>query len=157
MSSRAGAIAWVWLPVLAWMALILTLSSQSNLPSRENPVTGEVIRSTYTLAKLAHVVEYAVLALLILRAATTSKGGIGLNFLTAAIWTVTVATLFGAADELRQSFVPNREPSFGDVLIDGTSALTAVCVASLARRLGVGRGMPRRTSRPVQSSPPVGK
>ena len=63
----------------------------------------------------------------------------------------------GAADELRQSFVPNREPSFGDVLIDGASALAAVCVASVARKLRAGRGTPRRTSWPVRSSPTVGE
>lgn len=155
--SRLGSVAWAWLPVLAWMALILTLSSQSNVPARENPVTGEVIRSTYTLAKLAHVVEYAVLALLLLRATTSPLGGIRLGFVVAALWSIVAATLFGAADELRQSFVPNREPSFGDVLIDGASALAAVCVASVARRLRAGLGILRRTTRPVRSSPPVGE
>src|SRR3712207_1649192 len=107
--SRLGALAWAWLPVLLWMALILGLSGQSNLPARQNPATGEVIRSTYTLAKLAHVVEYGVLGLLLLRATMLSGGGPGLRFASAAVWTVAATTLFGGLDELRQSLVPNRE------------------------------------------------
>lgn len=158
--SRLGALAWAWLPVLVWMALILALSGQSSLPARQNPATGEVIRSTYTLAKLAHVVEYSVLALLILRATTTPLGGLRLHFLAAVLWTIAAATLFGAVDELRQSLVPNREPRLGDVLIDGASALASVCVASLARRLCAGRGkrgrFSRRVRQPVRPIPPVG-
>ena len=147
--SRLGALASAWLPVLVWMAVILTLSGQSNLPARQNPATGEVIRSTYTLAKLAHVVEYGVLGLLILRAMTTPLGGLGLSFASAARWTVAAATLFGAADELRQSLVPNREPSVGDVLIDGASALTAACLVGVIRRLRAGWSPPRRAHQPV--------
>ncbi|MDP8924858.1 MAG: VanZ family protein, partial [Chloroflexota bacterium] len=93
--SRLRALAWAWLPVLAWMAMILTLSSQSSLPARENPVTGEAIRSTYTLAKTAHVIEYSVLGLLILRAVTSPAGGVGLGFAGAALWAVIAATVFG--------------------------------------------------------------
>ncbi len=159
--SRLGARAWAWLPVLVWMALILSLSGQSSLPARQNPATGEVIRSTYTLAKLAHVVEYGVLGLLILRAATSPLGGVRLRFMAAALWTVAAATLFGALDELWQSLVPNREPRLGDVLIDGASALAAVCLASVARRLRAGPGSPGRvTRRPRQTvgpPPPVGE
>ena len=159
--SRLRAVAWTWLPVLLWIALILTLSGQSNLPARQNPATGEVIRSTYTVAKLAHVVEYGVLALLLLRATTMPRGGLGLRFGTAAISTVVAATLFGAVDELRQSLVPNREPRLGDVLIDGASALAAVCVASVARQVRAGRGSPghlsRRVRQPVGPTPRVGE
>lgn len=153
--SRLGAVAWAWLPVLLWMALILTLSGQSSLPARQNPATGEVIRSTYTLAKAAHVVEYSVLGLLILRAMTSPAGGLGLGFGSAALWAVAAATAFGAGDELRQSFVPNREPSFGDVAIDGASALAAVCVVGVVRRLRRGVGLQRRTHQPTHQ--PVGK
>ena len=147
--TRLRAVAWTWLPVLLWMALILSLSGQSSLPARQNPATGEVIRSTYTLAKLAHVIEYGVLGLLILRATTSPRGGPGLDFRAAALWTVAAATLFGALDELRQSQVPNREPRLGDVLIDGASALGAVGVAGLLRRLRAGRVVARRVGQMV--------
>lgn len=124
--SRLRSLLWYWLPVVAWMAAIMALSSQSSLPLRENPATGEVIRTTYTLAKLAHVVEYGGLALLLMRALTQSGGGLALTFRVAAVWAVIAATAFGACDELRQSLVPHREPRATDVLIDGASACAAV-------------------------------
>ena len=159
--SRLGALVWAWLPVLVWMALILGLSGQANLPARQNPATGEVIRSTYTLAKLAHVVEYGVLGLLLLRATMLPSGGPGLRFASAAAWTVVAATLFGGVDELRQSLVPNREPRLGDVLLDGASALGAVCAVAVARcvrlRRDVVRTRLRPVPRPVAPSPTVGE
>ena len=159
--SRLGALVWAWLPVLVWMALILGLSGQANLPARQNPATGEVIRSTYTVAKLAHVVEYGMLAVLLLRAMSMPRGGLGLRFGTAAIWTVSAATMVGAVDELRQSLVPNREPRLGDVLIDGAGALAGVCAVGIARRVHLMRGVARTPlrpgRRPAAPSPTVGE
>jgi VanZ family protein len=127
MIARSGWLLWAWLPVLLWMALILSLSSQSDLPIRTNPQTGETIRATFTVAKLAHVVEYSVLALLLLRALMTRAGGLRLALAPAIISTVLTAAVFGGLDELRQSMVPNREPRLTDVALDTASALGA-CV-----------------------------
>lgn len=118
---------WVWAPVLLWMSLILWLSSRSDLPVRTNPQTGETIKTTFTVAKIAHVVEYSVLALLLLRALMSAHGGARLAFKVAAFCTVVACGLFGGLDELRQSLVPNREPRLFDVALDTVSAL-AVCV-----------------------------
>jgi len=131
----APRLAWYWLPVLLWMALILGLSGRSDFPSRTNPATGEVVTTTYTLAKTAHVVEYSVLGSLLLRAATAPGGGLGLAPTRAAIWVVVAATAFGIGDELRQSFVPKREPRLADVAIDAMSALAAVVLMVVWRRL----------------------
>jgi VanZ family protein len=117
------------------MALILGLSGRSDFPSRTNPATGEVISTTYTLAKTAHVVEYGVLGSLLLRAATASGGGLALAPTRAAIWVVGAATAFGIGDELRQSLVPTREPRVSDVAIDALSASAAVALMLLWRRL----------------------
>ncbi len=100
-------LAWHWFPVLFWMTLILALSSRSDLPARTNPATGEIIRTTYLAAKAAHIVEYIVLA----------------------------ATAFGIGDELRQSFVPNREARPADVAIDAASALGMVMVLMIWRHV----------------------
>ena len=124
---RLARLCWAWLPVLAWMALILWMSGRSDLPVRTNPQTGETIKTTFTLAKIAHVVEYGVLALLLLRATTGQHGGLRLAFRTAAIGTVLICGLFGGLDEFQQSLVPNREPRLLDIAIDTLSAL-AVCL-----------------------------
>ena len=123
-----------WLPVLLWMALILALSSRSDLPIRTNPQTGETIKTTFTLAKLAHVFEYSVLALLLLRALMTQAGGLRLSLAPSVLMTVLVAASFGALDEYRQSLVPNREPRLTDIALDTASALVAcICVAGYFR------------------------
>jgi VanZ family protein len=112
------------------MALILSLSSQSDLPARTNPQTGETIRSTFAAAKLAHVVEYSVLGLLLLRALTVRSGGVRLTLWLAVALAIVGAGLFGCVDEVRQSFVPRREPSLADVLLDTASAAAAVLAAA---------------------------
>jgi VanZ family protein len=123
--SRLARLLWSWLPVLVWMALILAMSSRSDLPVRHNPQTGEVIKTTFTAAKLAHVFEYSVLALLMLRALVGAGGGLRWPMPVAIAVAVMVAALFGGLDEIRQSFVPTREPRLTDVALDTASALAA--------------------------------
>ncbi|MCC6179208.1 MAG: VanZ family protein [Chloroflexi bacterium] len=144
---RSVVLLWHWLPVLLWMAMILSLSGQSELPVRHNPQTGEVIKTTYTVAKLAHVVEYSVLALVLLRALTASGGGIGLSTALAICWTVMLAFSFGALDEYRQAFTPTREPRAVDVLIDGLSALAASLIFARWRRVRRPAGVPTSLER----------
>lgn len=144
--ARIRPIAWYWLPVVAWAILILSLSARSDLPVRTNPATGEVVRTTYAVAKTAHVVEYSVLGALLLRAATAPSGGLALDPIRAAVWVVLAATALGGSDELRQSFAPNREPRLTDVGIDGLSAAAAVGAILLGRRLRAGQRPRRRAA-----------
>ena len=148
------------------MFLILWMSSRSDLPVRTNPQTGETIKTTFTLAKIAHVVEYSVLALLLLRALMSPLGGARLAFKTAAICTVVTCGLFGGLDELRQSLVPNREPRLFDVALDTASALAACLVTgvwlrsrfrSVAQTGGAtGRTPPGSVQRRAEQSQPQG-
>jgi VanZ family protein len=82
--------------------------------------------------KTAHVVEYAVLALLTLRAAF-------ITFRTATIRIAAVAValafVVAATDEARQAFLPERTGSLGDLVLDTTGAATAVALALLIRWL----------------------
>jgi VanZ family protein len=150
-------LAWHWLPVLVWMALILVLSGRSDLPVRSNPVTGEVAHTTYWSAKVAHVVEYAVLGGLLFRAATARGGGFRLAPLPATVGVVAAATIFGAVDELRQSFVPGREPRLSDVVLDGASALGMVAVVLIRRRLRDGERFRPREAEMAASDSPTGR
>lgn len=140
-SSPLARLLWSWLPVLIWMALILWMSSRSDLPVRTNPQTGEVIRTTFTVAKLAHVFEYSVLALLLMRALVGSGGGLHLPMAAGMVVTVVIAAVLGGLDEIRQSFVPTREPRLTDVALDTVSALAATLVVAGWQRI--------RTSRPA--------
>jgi VanZ family protein len=89
----------VWLPVVAWAAVIFTLSSISSLS------TGLGTWDTI-LRKGAHLTEYAVLGGLLYRA-------LGREPLALA-----VGIAYAATDELHQYFVRGRHASPVDVAID---------------------------------------
>jgi VanZ family protein len=82
-----------------------------------------ILRVQLFVRKLAHVSEYAVLAVLLYRAVvhTTLKGR---RALSAALVLVLCAA-YAASDEFHQSFVPSRTASVRDVMID-------ICGATLA-------------------------
>jgi VanZ family protein len=89
----------VWIPVVAWAAVIFTFSS---IPSLSTGLgTWDTI-----LRKGAHVTEYAVLGALLYRA-------LGREPLALA-----VGIAYAATDELHQSFVRGRHASPVDVAID---------------------------------------
>ena len=99
---RSRAIS-LWLPVVAWAAVIFALSS---VPSLSSGLGGW----DYVLRKCAHVTEYAVLAALLYRALERE--------LPAFLATVAYA----ATDELHQHFVRGRHASAVDVAIDAVGA-----------------------------------
>jgi VanZ family protein len=108
-------LASTWLPPLAWMLLIYGLSSQhggGHLPAAE-----------VALRKLAHVAEYLVLTLLLVRALRRSGVAAAVPLACAA------ALVYAATDEWHQSFVPARTATLRDVAIDGIGiALAALAV-----------------------------
>ncbi|MEP6910593.1 MAG: VanZ family protein [Actinomycetota bacterium] len=89
----------VWLPVIAWAAVIFALSSIPNLS------TGLGLWDTI-LRKGAHTAEYAILGALLLRA-------LGRNSLALA-----AGVVYAASDEFHQHFVRGRHGSPIDVAID---------------------------------------
>jgi VanZ family protein len=131
-----------WLPVIAWAALISVFSSA--LFSGEH--TGGVIlpllqalfpaaRPEHLLAmhmgirKAAHVTEYLILALLLVRA-LRSEGLRGGALVATA---VLLGVAYAALDETHQAFVPSRTASPGDVAMDAIGVLAGVALA-VARR-----------------------
>jgi VanZ family protein len=99
----------LWLPPLAYMALIFYLSSQLN-PMPE--ITSRV------WDKLLHGVEYAGLALLFCRALT----GEGLRWTMAAPAAVLLTSAYGASDEYHQLLVPLRNSNVRDWIADTIGA-----------------------------------
>jgi VanZ family protein len=86
-----------WIPVALYAGLVFWLSSQSRplafLPD-----------AIWSYDKLLHAIEYAVLGLLLARALRASGLSPARTFLGALL----LCSLYGASDELHQSFVPNR-------------------------------------------------
>jgi VanZ family protein len=84
------------------------------------------------LRKAGHFSEYAILALLTLRALRLSRPQ--RSFLNAVAIALVVAAGYAATDEYHQSFVPGRTAAAGDILIDIAGAVTALAVVTLWRR-----------------------
>jgi VanZ family protein len=99
----------VWLPVVAWAAVIFAFSSIPSLSS------GLGTWDTF-LRKGAHVTEYAVLGILLYRA-------LGREPLALA-----VGIAYAATDELHQHFVRGRHASPVDVAIDAVGVALGMLI-----------------------------
>jgi VanZ family protein len=89
----------VWLPVVAWAALIFAVSSVPNLSTELGP--WDTI-----LRKCAHLTEYAIL------------GGLLYRALEREVPALAAGIAYAATDELHQHFVRDRHGSPVDVAID---------------------------------------
>ncbi|HVM68784.1 MAG TPA: VanZ family protein [Gaiellaceae bacterium] len=109
----------LWLPVVAWAALIFGLSSIPSLG------TGLGLWDL-VLRKLAHVTEYAIL------------GGLLLRALRDRMWLAfALGVAYAVTDEVHQTFVPGRRGAATDVLIDAVGvALGIAAWRWVARRRG---------------------
>jgi VanZ family protein len=99
----------VWLPIVAWAAVIFAFSSIPSLSS------GLGTWDTF-LRKGAHVTEYAVLGILLYRA-------LGREPLALA-----VGIAYAATDELHQHFVRGRHASPVDVAIDAVGVALGMLI-----------------------------
>jgi VanZ family protein len=97
--------------------------------------------------KLAHVVEYGILAVLWFRAFDTDSSGRGAR--RAVMRSLLVVIPWAMADEYRQTWTATRSGTLGDVLLDGAGAGAALCLwAMVGRRLTLRRGRRSRSESP---------
>lgn len=109
-----------WLPVIAWAGLIFFLSSIPQLSSGLG-------LADLILRKLAHMMEFGLLAYLIYRAFRQTWQ---LKQFDLLAWSVILSFVYAGTDEYHQLFVPGRECHFSDVLIDGLGILVFVLIVS---------------------------
>ena len=102
-----GTIVRLWLPVVAWAALIFAFSS---VPDLGTGLGGWDL----LLRKIAHAAEYAVLGALLARA--LPRPGLAVAF----------GVLYAVSDEAHQAFVPGRLGSPIDVAIDAVGVVAGV-------------------------------
>lgn len=110
-----------WLPAIVFMIIIFGFSS---IPSQEMPNLGQW---DLVVKKGAHVLGYGLLAL---------ANWYGLRFNKRRWWLVLLLTiLYAISDEVHQSFVPGRHPSWVDALvIDGSGAVLMLLAVSGLRK-----------------------
>ena len=95
-------------PALAFAALIIILSSTSNLNPSHFDIPG--------FDKVAHFLEYALFAVLVFRSFMHLSSKIHLK--PAVLLSFLFIILFAVADEFYQSYVPGRDSDPHDVLFD---------------------------------------
>jgi hypothetical protein len=99
----------------------------------------------FMVRKAAHVIEYAILGALLLRAFSVNPTRPHWHY---AAFAGAIATAFAALDEFRQSFVSSRTASAYDVLIDISGVLLGLAVwAIVVRFRDRGRSAPALVSR----------
>ena len=127
-----------WLPVVGWAALISIFSSgwfsgeqtggillpllHALLPAA-SPEHLDALHAT--IRKGAHVFEYLVLGVLLVRALRHE----GLRGTALAATAVLIGVAYAALDETHQAFVPGRTPSTGDVAVDAMGLVAGVGLA----------------------------
>jgi VanZ family protein len=113
-----------WGPVVVWAAIIFFWSSRAKgtLPQNPNDTVD------FFTKKTAHLGEYAILAVLVWRAFSRTLR-------ERQCWhpwvIVSLCAAYSVSDEFHQRFVPGREPSPRDVLIDVAGAAVGLLVVSI--------------------------
>jgi VanZ family protein len=108
-------------PPLAWATLIFILSSYSALPGID------VSALDFVVKKLAHMLVYATLYILLYRAVAILSDSLPSEKrqLWLLLLPLLICLIYAVSDEFHQSFVPNRFGSFRDVGYDMLGASIA--------------------------------
>ena len=128
---------WLYLPLMLWIGGIFYLSSEkgsiSNTARRFSPIlhslfpkAGEKSLKTYHLVfrKLCHFFGYGILA--IFAAIVFYNSSIVFLAKNWQISSLVMVFLIASADEIKQSFYPNRDGSISDVALDCIGGLTLI-------------------------------
>jgi VanZ family protein len=130
-----------WLPILVWLGVIFLGST--DLMSAEHTSRfivpfllwlkpdispGTLASIHFIIRKCAHLGEYAILALLLFRAASCMTNlKRSMSVLYVSVW---VACLFVAVtDEFHQTFIASRGASVRDIMIDSCGAILGLLIS----------------------------
>jgi len=125
-----------WLPPFIWMTLIYTFStstfSEENTASLIIPILKALFPQAppktlseihFFIRKMSHFIEFGVLSLLWVRTLKRTWEGRPYPFILIALL---ISIIYAILDEVHQSFVSVRSPSYLDVLIDSGGATSSL-------------------------------
>ena len=128
---------WLYLPLVAWIGGIFYLSSGKGSISNTSlyfvpvllflfPGAGAQTLKNYhrVIRKMGHFLGYAILALLASIVFYNSSAIIPAKFWYVCAFMIVL--IVAAADEIRQSFYPNRVGSISDVVLDCAGGQTMI-------------------------------
>jgi len=156
-SNRRRVWLWSYAPLFVWIAVIFFLSSPNGSAANTSLIVGPLLHFFFPdisdarlelvhalVRKSAHFTEYAILALLAIRAFTASTGLLyKLRWVLPLILVAAVAAL----DEFNQSFEPSRTSSPWDSVLDFTGGAVAILLCLAVSSLWRSRRAPSSVSR----------
>ncbi|MBI2625598.1 VanZ family protein [Candidatus Parcubacteria bacterium] len=113
-----------WWPTVLWAGIIFALSALPDLQSG--------LPEDFFLRKVAHAVEFGVLALLAARALGRGEGWDAKRALKGAF---VISVLYAFSDEFHQAFVPGRSATLQDVGVDAFGVMVALAFVYARARL----------------------
>ena len=135
-------LAMYWGVVIAWMAVISTLSSEPFSASNTNRYLDPLLRFFFPdlrpsdfifahmlIRKTAHFIEFFILGSLLYWACR--RGRFPRWRIPWMLQALTIAVLYALADEIHQAFVPNRTPSLADSGVDSLGTVASQVVVYL--------------------------
>lgn len=116
---------WILLALL-WMSAIFILSSKQRIS------VSEQYWANFLVFKSLHVIEYAVLTFLYFQAMRSNLSSVSHHKI--ALFALAFALCYAISDEVHQTFVPTREGTVRDVLIDSIGIVSVYWLASRYER-----------------------
>ena len=95
-----------------------------------------IMKIQFLIRKAAHLTEYAVLAMLLLRAV---RSGTRAAFARQAALVLVIVAIYATTDEFHQTFTPSRTASAHDVMIDCLGATVGLLIYWTMRRASLAR------------------
>jgi len=139
-----------WWPALVWAALVTSFSTDSFSAEHTSRLILPLLRWLFphaapetldfahlVIRKAAHVSEYFIFSLLVLRAFRAGRGGWRWTW---AYSTMLVVGCFALLDEFHQLFVPGRGASVLDSLLDTCAGAAALLVFWIIERRRIESG-----------------
>ena len=135
--SKARSFLKYWLPAILWMLVIFCASTDVGSLRQTSRIIGPLLHWLFPqmpeptvglivlyVRKCAHLTEYAILALLFWRALRKPVKNDPRPWSWAeAGKSVLLVALYASSDEFHQLFVPSRQASVWDVMIDTTGGI----------------------------------
>lgn len=112
--------------MIVWMGVIFVFSSIPDLKSG--------LKEDFILRKIAHILEYAILTFLFIRALRREN----LSIKKAIIFALIFAVFYALTDEYHQTFILGRQGTLRDVGIDSIGILIIVLICYIKNRKKVG-------------------
>ncbi len=143
-----------WIAPGLWMALIFFASSGAGSAQNTSRIIGPLLRwifgavtdetvwtIQFYIRKTGHAVGYAILAILCWRALVPPPRWTAAVWRSRSAWLAWgIASVYAVTDEVHQSFIPSRQGSVMDVVLDSFGAAMGLLVVwAICRWRGVGK------------------